>query len=148
MIRRWCALAAALLLVCGCSTQEKAQQQLIMQLQAGIDQVAQHCEQRQELIEQGYRQKREMLDRAFDADVLARQQIDAQWVVEHRKAYAAGMEAIWSAQQASRLAHERAMANLAAISEAMQRLRWMSEMREGWGKALEKLRREVSDESR
>ena len=137
--------AGLVILACGCTRQEQAQQQLITQLQAGIGGLRQYSDQRQEMVGEHYQQQRRLLDDAFDEDVRQRGQLDAPWIIEHRKGYVTGMEATWRAQQASEASHRQAMDNLLAVSDGLERLRWISEMRANWGKALGQITGEVQD---
>ena len=55
---------------------------------------------------------------------------------------------MWRAQQASEMSHRQAMTNLQAVNEGLERLRWISEMRENWGKTFGRISEGVRDESR
>jgi hypothetical protein len=83
----------------------------------------------QELASQELHQlRRQMLDEAFDADVRARGDLSPEWVIEHRKAYAAALEVLDRARQARAASHESVRANLKAIDDALLRLRWLQSL--------------------
>ena len=146
---RWTRCVVALfMLACGCTRQEQAQQQLITQLQAGLGSLREFSQGRQQMIGEHYQQRRSVLDDAFDDDVRQAPQLDGSWVVAHRQAYMAGMEALWRAERSSEMSHQQAMDNLLAISEGLERLRWISEMRENWGKTLGLVNGEVQNAKR
>jgi hypothetical protein len=129
----------------GCSSAELAQQNLIDQLDSGIRNVEQSSADRQQLLDALYAQQRHHLDAAFDADVLASRSLDAQWVIEHRQAYALALESIWQQQVASQSAHARVAENLQTIHEGLMRLRWMSQLRQKWGDMATQAEKEVAN---
>lgn len=128
-------LAAALL--AGCTAQEQAQQQLIGGMQSGLKEIATAQQQRQELLDSFYTRRQRDLDDAFDQDVRGRAALDAEWVIEHRRAYLLGCESLWKQQQASALAGEQLQRNLRTIDEGLSALAAMSRMRQRIGGVLE-----------
>lgn len=120
----------ALMITSGCTPQEQAQRALIAEMRQGITDLRSWQSQRQDLVDGFYRQRRQTLDDAFDADVRAAGNIEPEWVIEARVAYAAAMEANWKAQAASAMSEARASENLAAIDEGLQHLAWISELRQ------------------
>ncbi len=131
-------IVTGLMLLCGCSQQEEAQRRMIGRMQIGLAEVRQAQDQRQQAMQELYAGRRRVLDAAFDQDVKQAAALDAAWVIDHRKAYSAALEAMCRQEQASTEAHARMRQNLQVIDEGLQRLGWMSELRENWGKALEK----------
>lgn len=126
----------ALLPLLGCSAQEAAQQRLIASMQTGLADVAKAQDERQQLIDDLYASRRRVLDGAFDQDVLQRPALDANWVIEHRKAYSLALEAMCRQQQSSALANQRMQENLLTIEDNLKKLTWLSELRENWTKPL------------
>jgi hypothetical protein len=135
-MRRLAVMAAAALLA-GCTAQEQAQQRLIGSMQSGLKELAAAQEQRQELVDGFYQQRRRVLDDAFDQDVRTVEMLEPQWVIEHRRAYMLACEALWKQQQASARAGEQMQQNLRTISEGLSALSAVSRMREQWGGLLE-----------
>lgn len=133
----------AVLIASGCAPQEQAQRALITQMQEGIEQVETWQQERQLLVDGFYSQQRRALDEAFDADVRTAPGLEPEWVIEARVAYAAGLEAVWDARQASSKSAAQAQANLAAVREGLDRLHWMSELRENWARAVGDVTKEV-----
>lgn len=139
-------MVAVLLLgamACGCAPQEQAQRALIGGMQQGLAQVEAWQQKRQELVDGFYAQQRRGLDDAFDADVRQAPVIEPQWVIEARQAYAAGIEAIYAARQASADSQRQAQENLAAVREGLDRLAWLSELRQNWASTFEQAKKEV-----
>lgn len=135
-------------LVAGCSSSEVAQQNLIAQLDHGLETVQQSNADRQQLLDSLYAQQRRQLDAAFDADVLNAAALDAQWVIEHRQAYALALDGMWERQLASQMANARSADNLQVIREGLLKLRWMSELRQKWSDTATQLQKEASNEQR
>lgn len=132
-----------ILLACGCAPQEQAQRALITQMQEGIAQVEAWQQERQLPVDGFYGQQRRALDEGFDADVRMARELEPEWVIEARVAYVAGLEAVWGARQASAVSAAHAQANLAAVREGLERLSWMSELRENWARAVGDVTKEV-----
>ena len=120
----------------GCTVQEQAQQQLIGSMQAGLKDLAAAQQQRQELVDGFYQQRRRVLDDAFDQDVRAAARLEPEWVIEQRQAYMLGCEAIWKQQQASARAGEQMQQNLRTINEGLGALAQVSRMRQKLGGLL------------
>ncbi len=141
-------VALAALLACGCTRQEQSQRALIGEMRKAIGDVKSWNDERQALVEASYAQRRKSLDDAFDADVKESAALEKDWVIEHRRAYVAAMEATWRAQQASVQAHQRTQENLAGVDDGLARLGMMSEMREGWIRKAGELGKEVGNGAR
>ncbi len=130
-------MLGALLAGAGCTAQEQAQQQLIGSMQAGLKDLAAAQQQRQELVDGFYQQRRRVLDDAFDQDVRAAARLEPDWVIEHRQAYMLACEAVWKQQQASARAGEQMQQNLRTIDEGLGALAQVSRMRQQLGGLLE-----------
>ena len=77
--------------------------------------------------------------RAFDADV--RQQngaIDAAWVIESRRAYAAGLASIEQQQSAALAANDAARRDAAATDAALAKLLWLLSIQSDFETMFEK----------
>ena len=112
----------------GCAPYTRAQIDLVDQARHGIALVAQNDADRDRAIDDLAKLRRQKLDDAFDEDArtrAAQQPLDVDWVIEARKAYAAGLDAFARTQAASQRASEIRKQNLAAIDAALDRLRWM-----------------------
>src|SRR5512133_3068788 len=108
-------------LLCGCSQQEQAQRALMERMDGGLMELSQWQGERQEVLEDFYRQRRGMLDDAFDADVKSpvALPLEPEWVIEHRKAYVAALEAMWKQESASAQANAQADRNLEALRHGL-----------------------------
>jgi len=109
-------------LLAGCAPYADAQLALITQARRGLQRVEAAQAERAKLVEQYHRLQRVSLDQAFDDDVREREVLDPAWVIDHRRAYAAAVDALWTQQIASRDAEAAAAANLRAADQALQRL--------------------------
>lgn len=127
----------ALLAGAGCTAQEQAQQQLIGSMQAGLKDLGAAQEQRQQLVDELYGQRRRVLDEAFDQDVRNVATLERDWVVEHRRAYMLACEMVWKQQQISARAAEQMQQNLRTIGEGLAALAKVSQFRQQLGGLLE-----------
>jgi len=109
----------------GCSAYSEAQMRLVEQAQRGVELCRQSQQERAALVEQLHQIQRQRLDEAFDADVRDSAPLSPDWVIEHRKAYSAGVDALERQRQASAEAQAVAERNLDAIDQALRRLLWM-----------------------
>jgi len=126
---------ALLLLICtgGCASYTQVQMDLVEQARKGVALVAQSHESRQQLIDELHVTRRRQLDEAFDADVRdVGDQLTPDWVIDHRRAYAAGIDALAGARNASLEAAEMERSNLAATDEALRRLYWLQSIQMQW----------------
>lgn len=128
---------AAALLSGGCARQELAQQALITQMSAGLKDLRAFSDQRQQLVDSYYANQRRSLDDAFDLDFKDAPALDPAWVIEHRKAYIAAMEALFLARLASQAAHQQALTNFTTLDDALGKLRWLSELRQNFAASIE-----------
>ncbi|HEV8292770.1 MAG TPA: hypothetical protein VGP94_12640 [Tepidisphaeraceae bacterium] len=107
----------------GCNTLTNAQLNLVEQARRGLDLEKHSAAQRADFVEKYYQLQRDRLDAAFDADVRETNLFSKDWVIEHRKAYSAALDAIHAQQSKSVEAEATAARNLAAVDAALDRLR-------------------------
>jgi hypothetical protein len=124
--------ALLLLLFPGCADYTAVQMRLVEQAQRGITLTDESLQLRTQLIEQLHTLQRKRLDEAFDADVRERDELSAEWVIKHRRAYAAGVEALSAQREASRRAAETDRQNLAAVQQALRQLYWLQSLQMRW----------------
>jgi hypothetical protein len=103
------------------------QSQLVEQIDRGVAALQQSIEAKSLVVAQHHALRRRQLDEAFDADVRQRDpsNLGAEWVVEHRRAYAAALDALSAARFASVQADEIDRRNVRATRDALERLRWL-----------------------
>lgn len=121
-----------LVLVGGCAPYAQVQIDLLQHVRTGLHQTRQSLQRKSQLIAEYHQLRRRQLDGAFDADVRARTELESDWVIEHRKAYAAAIDAIGSARTHSELANESDQRNLDAIDAALQRVIWLQSLQTRW----------------
>ncbi len=109
----------------GCQTWTQTQIDLVAQARRGIALVAESDVLRNSAINELAKLRRERLDQAFDEDARSRESIDADWVIEARKAYAVALDNYAKSQAADQRAAEDRKRNLAAIDAALERLQWL-----------------------
>lgn len=119
--------ALSLMLFCsgGCAQFSQVQIDLLSQSRRGIEHARTSLDDRSRLISAYHTLQRKRLDDAFDADVLERAELSADWVIEHRRAYAAAVDAVASARAKSVQADLSARENLDAVDQALQRVIWL-----------------------
>ena len=105
--------------VTGCGSFAGAQLQLVQQARKGLELENQNAAERGEFVSKYYAIQRDRLDAAFDADVRESNSLSSDWVIEHRRAYSAALDAI--SRQQNMAAGNEAMAarNRAAIDLAL-----------------------------
>jgi hypothetical protein len=110
----------------GCSSYTASQVRLAEEARKGIAVWSAREATRDDEVKRSFDAKRKALDDAFDADV--RQQggaIDAAWVIESRRAYAAGLASIEQQQSAALAANAAARRDAAATDNALAKLIWL-----------------------
>lgn len=112
-------------LLCGCAPYAQVQIDLLRHVEQGLAHARQSLDQKSQIIHSYHTLRRAQLDDAFDADVRARESFHAEWIIEHRKAYAAAIDAIHRARDGSERAAESDQRNLAAMRHAIERLIWL-----------------------
>jgi hypothetical protein len=118
---RWI-LVWPLVMVCGCSAYTQTQMRLVEEARRGLLLTRCAQEERAVLVERLHELERRRLDEAFDADVRSQRALEADWVIEARRAYAAAMDALANQRQASREAQAAAQRNLDDIDAALERV--------------------------
>ena len=119
----WIGLILLASLCSGCASYTAAQVQLAHQARKGVAIWNARETQRDDEVKCTYAAKRQALDDAFDKDV--HQQtgpIDAQWVIESRRAYAAGLASIQQQESAALSANAAAKSDAAATDAALAKL--------------------------
>ena len=109
----------------GCAQWNAAQMDLATQARRGVANVAKRGDERAATVKELSKLRRQRLDEAFDADVRQRAGLEPEWVIEHRQAYAAALDAYArdeNAQEAAILAEKR---DLEAVDAALERLLWL-----------------------
>ena len=127
----------------GCQGYVQTQMQLVEQTRKGLVLLSKAQEEHQELSQQLSLLGRKRLDEAFDEDVRNCQELSPQWVIEHRRAYAVGLDALGMQQAKAAEAQRINRENLRAVDQALQRLYWLQSLQIGW-MSLE----EVGDDKR
>jgi hypothetical protein len=118
-------LMVVILLCNGCSAWNEAQIGLTTQARRGVVNLVKRTDTRQQAALELAKLRRQRLDDAFDQDVRERQSFDADWIIQHRKAYAAGLDAYSRQQSAEEAALQSEKRDLAAIDAALERLLWL-----------------------
>jgi hypothetical protein len=116
------------LLACGCAPYTQVQIDLLQQVDRGLVQTQSSLDQSSQLIGAYHDLRRRELDEAFDLDVRQRAALDADWVIEHRKAYATAVDLLASARHRSERAAEADRQNLAALRDAVSRVVWLQQL--------------------
>ena len=115
-----------LLSVGGCAQWTQVQLDLVTQARRGVANVQKRDDERVATAHELAALRRQRLDEAFDADVRERAApLEADWVIEHRKAYAAGLDGYAKQQAAAETALAAEKRDLVAIDAALERLAWL-----------------------
>ena len=123
---RW--MIALMLLAGGCQQYVDAQIGLAEQARRGVGLAAEAQAEHAQVAEELHALRRKSLDAAFDADVRERGELSADWVIEHRKAYAAALDGLAQLRWASQSADESRRRTLEATDAALRRLVWLLEV--------------------
>lgn len=108
----------------GCADLVAVERSLADQATRGVELARSAIDDRDAILAHEQSRQRAALDRAFDDDVRARgESIDAAWVIEARKAYAIGLDALASQSLAQRERASTDRANVEATLESLRRLR-------------------------
>ena len=118
----------------GCVPYAATQSQLADQTQRGLEQVRQAHEQRKELLQAQLELRRRQLDQAFDEDVRTTTTLDPDWVIEHRKAYTIGTDALRAQQSASQQADITTEANMQAMEQLLKQIKSLADIEANWFK--------------
>jgi hypothetical protein len=119
----FCALA-------GCAPYTRVQMGLVEQARRGVEMWKEREAERDSAARAEFGRRRAELARAFDQDVRDRPagELSADWVIEGRKAYAAGLDVINKAEAAEASANELARRNAEATDQALEKLLWLESM--------------------
>lgn len=109
----------------GCAQYSQVQIDLLNQSRKGIELAKQSFEEKSAAVSAYHAVQRRRLDDAFDADVSERSDFSAAWIIEHRRAYAAALDALATAKLASIHSDQTARENLDAVDLALQRVLWL-----------------------
>ena len=123
--------------VTGCAPWMDAQSNLVVQARRGIEVAQENRATCAAAHEQLARLKRQRLDEAFDADVRSRDPLTADWVIAHRAAYAAALEAYAQERHALAESDDVAQQNLRAVDAALERLQWLHAIQSRWLRAAQ-----------
>src|SRR5262245_15245055 len=105
--------------IAGCAQYAQVKTDLIDQARRGVQMTSASLHERSLLIAKYHAQQRKLLDDAFDEDVRARDALSADWIIEHRLAYAAGLDALAAARRASDEASVSDQRTLDAIHKSL-----------------------------
>ena len=106
----------------GCNTFTDAQLHLVEQARRGLELQKQAAAQQAQFVQKYYQLQRDRLDAAFDADVRETDLLSKDWVIEHRQAYAAAVDAIHTQQNKATDADATSAKTFAAIDAALEHL--------------------------
>lgn len=109
----------------GCGPYARLQASLVTQGREGLRRVEAARSAESTAVTKLLAERRERLDRAFDADVAAQASLDAAWVIEARKAYAIGLDGLADQRARHVEADAAAKDNAAAADEAFALLERM-----------------------
>jgi hypothetical protein len=125
-MKRFIVLVA--LVACGCAPYAQVQIDLLKQVDAGLAQTQTSLDQSSQMIAAYHDLRRKQLDEAFDLDVRERDSLNTEWIIEHRKAYAAAIDLLASARHRSERASEVDRQNLASLRDAISRIAWLQNL--------------------
>ena len=127
--------ACFIVFVGGCAPLMDAQSKLVLQARRGVDLAQSNQATFAVVHDELARLKRQRLDDAFDADVRERYErgdLTGDWVITHRAAYAAGIEAYAKQDQALRASDAIGRRNLQAVDAALERLQFLQSIQNRW----------------
>ena len=117
---------------CGCGPYTQVQMRLVDEARKGVAICGRSEADHEALIQRLHELQRARLDEAFDADVADQPAPTKEWIREHRKAYAAAIEALAAQKQRLAEATEIEQRNLKAIDAALVRLEWLQSIQLKW----------------
>jgi hypothetical protein len=121
-----------LLCTSGCGAYTHLEMQLVEQARKGVSLGRQHLAERGKLLAEFNDLQTRRLDAAFDADVREHSALSADWVIEHRQAYALALAALQRQHSQWESADAAAAGNLKAADAALERLHWLQSLRLQW----------------
>jgi hypothetical protein len=116
----------------GCSPYAQVQMALVDQSRKGIENARATQASYVDVVDQLHALQRQRLDDAFDADAQATPNLDAQWVIDARRVYAAAIDAMAERRFAAKQSATVAQRNLDAVDQALQRLKWLQAVPLSW----------------
>jgi hypothetical protein len=119
---RCLALFALLVSLAGCTPYVDAQIQLTEQARRGVAIAQKALADKQRIVEQYHKLQRGQIDSAFDLDVRDRANLTPAWIVEHRKAYAAVLDALKAQEAAANQADASTTRTLNTTDQALKQL--------------------------
>jgi hypothetical protein len=143
-MKRRLAIFALALSAAGCAPYTRVQIGLAEQARRGV-QMWKDREADGDVVSRAqFARQRAELGRAFDQDARERPagELSADWVIEARKAYAAGIDAIARADSAALSANETARRNADVTDQALQKLLWLESIELDVGSTWDFVRRE------
>lgn len=115
-------------LATGCAAYTQSKIELTEQVRRGVELTRQATATRQRVIDRLNDLQLERLDTAFDADVRSRPQLEPEWVIDHRKAYAFARDAVVNQRHTLRREQETIETNLNLMDRALQELQLMHQL--------------------
>lgn len=115
------------LCVAGCAEYGQSKIELAEQARRGVQMAREATERREQQLAAFDARQRTLLDEAFDADVLNRAGLTADWVVAHRRAYAVALDALRGRRLEAERAKQKALQNLDAVDRALAQLQQMQQ---------------------
>lgn len=116
--------ATLLVFLSGCTAWTDAQLGLVEQARRGVDHLTDANAAAAEVAASDLLRQREVLDTAFELDV-REAVLTPEWVETHRRAYAAGLDALHEKRLSTRLAAEADRRNAEATRRALDDLGWL-----------------------
>ena len=117
----------------GCQLVSGTERELIGYSQQGVAMLRQGITEKSAVIDQFHQLRRKQLDDAFDADVRDRQSLDAKWVIDARKAYAIGLDALREDQTQSLRATSSQLHTADSIKTALEKLQMLRDCADAMG---------------
>jgi len=116
----------------GCTQYAQVQMNLAAEARKGVAMCQTSHEAYVKAIDALHASQRARLDDAFDQDVRDQSALAPDWVVAHRKVYAAALEALASEQQQLHQASDADLRNLQSIDAALAKLYWLESIEANW----------------
>ncbi len=133
--RRNSLLAAVGLLLAGsggCAPYVTLKSDLLSQTDRAVASLEQSSVDRRRLIDELRRARIDRLNEAFDADVRSQVELSHAWVIDHRRAYAVGIDGIERSTQQTERSLDADLANARAARAAILQLRALHEREANW----------------
>jgi hypothetical protein len=119
-------------MVAGCGAYTQVQMNLVEQARKGVALSQSSAGEHEKVIARLHELERRRLDEAFDGDVRDQKTLWADWIIEHRKAYAIAIEAMAREKQDLLSAMESEKSNLQAVDAALAKLEWLESIQMQW----------------